>query len=208
MSTCPVAAYTVIATLYQFGHATEYFVCTAWDRADALAQIRAAAALIKAQVPEWQQPQYEKFFWTGTEPSPSATPRRSLGGGYHTYCTVEQFGTLVLPTAEDGKYSLGMISHGNMQGWSFSLSEYIIPLPGTAAVDEDPVAPAAPAAPAAAPAAATASLPSVWTLLGVPVGKWDKYGLNLEEEAAEAEDTSSDESIDAALDHAEYYADY
>jgi hypothetical protein len=203
MSTCPVAAYTVIATLYQFGHATEYFVCTAWDRADALAQIRAAAALIKAQVPEWQQPQYEKFFWTGTEPSPSATPRRSLGGGYHTYCTVEQFGTIVLPTAEDGKYSLGMISHGNMQGWSFSLSEYIIPRPsastGGEPVDEDPVAPAA-------PAAATASLPSVWTLLGVPAGKWDKYGLDLEEETAE--DTSSDESIDAALDHAEYYADY
>ncbi len=85
MSTCPVAAYTVIATLYQFGDATEYFVCTAWDRADALAQIRAAAALIKAQVPEWQQPQYEKFFWTGTEPSPAATPRRSLGGGFTTY---------------------------------------------------------------------------------------------------------------------------
>ena len=198
MSTCPVAAYTVIATLYQFGHATEYFVCTAWDRADALAQIRAAAALIKAQVPEWQQPQYEKFFWTGTEPSPAATPRRSLGGGYHTYCTVEQFGTIVLPTADDGKYSFGMISHGNMQGWSFSLSEYIIPRPGSDAPDEDPVAPAA-------PAAAIASLPSVWTLLGIPAGKWDKYGLNLEEEA---DSSSSDESIDAALDHAEYYADY
>ncbi len=198
MSTCPVAAYTVIATLYQFGDATEYFVCTAWDRADALAQIRAAAALIKAQVPEWQQPQYEKFFWTGTEPSPSATPRSSPGGLYHTYCTIEQFGTIVNPTAEDGKYSLGMISHGNMQGWSFSLSEYIIPRPsastGGEPVDEDPVAAFTPAP----------SLPFLWLLLGVPAGKWDKYGLRLEEE----DSSSSDESIDAALDHAEYYADY
>lgn len=87
-----------------------------------------------------------------------------------------------------------------MQGWSFSLSEYIIPRPsastGGEPVDEDPVA----------PAAATASLPFIWTLLGIPAGKWDKYGLELEEQ--EEDNSSSDESIDAALDHAEYYADY
>ncbi len=112
--------WVITASCAQFGDCTEYFQCQTDTREEALGQIRMACRDIRWKAPEWKRAEYDKLFWDG-EASPEATPRQSLFGAYRSYCRIENIGDTVHPVSTDDTYSLGMVSHSNLESWRFTL---------------------------------------------------------------------------------------
>ncbi len=112
--------WVITASCAQFGDCTEYFQCQTDTREEALGQIRMACMDIRANAPEWKRAEYDKLFWDG-EASPEATPRQSLFGASRSYCRIENIGDTVPPVSTDDTYSLGMVSHSNLESWRFTL---------------------------------------------------------------------------------------
>jgi hypothetical protein len=98
--------YLCTVTIPVDGVMCEFLSSISPDRTAALYIMRCDAILIRDTTPPTERANYDKLFWVG-EPSPVATPRRTLDGDYRAYCAVDSIGTYVFPQSSDNTYTLG-----------------------------------------------------------------------------------------------------
>jgi len=147
----PQSFQAITASCFVCGYNSDYYAGLLWvpaESLDPLRQIRMIAQTIYDKIYPWQRDRYSTIRWVSRTQDPREAPRESPSGLYNIETRFENLGLLALPLAHDGSYSIGLISHHNMQAWSFKITTVV---EGTPEYER------------------FCALPSVWENLGVDI---------------------------------------
>jgi hypothetical protein len=144
----PQSFQAITASCFVCGYGADYYAGLLSVPADPFEQIRMIAQTVQEKVPECQRDLYSTVRWLSRTQDPCEEPYESLNGLYNIETGFENLGLLALPLSHDGVYSIGCISHYNMQAWSFKITTVV---EGTPEYER------------------FCTLPSVWENLGVDI---------------------------------------
>jgi hypothetical protein len=123
----PQSFQAITASCTACGGTAEYSAGLLWVPAESfevLKQVGMVARAIHDSISPWHRHIYSNLRWMARAPDPEK-PGKSFDGLYLINTHVAGVGYKPHPVASDGEYSLGLVSHHNMQSWTFKVTTVV-----------------------------------------------------------------------------------
>jgi hypothetical protein len=123
----PQSFQAITASCTACGGTAEYSAGLLWVPAESfevLKQVGMVALAIHDSISPWHRHIYSNLRWMARAPDPEK-PGKSFDGLYLINTHVAGVGYKPHPVASDGEYSLGLVSHHNMQSWTFKVTTVV-----------------------------------------------------------------------------------